>query len=938
MATERKDIITDDALRAPLDLADNVAVALLQNEKLLASFRELNTTLGAANSTGKVKKQVEELTLAEKELVKVQNQIAVAQAKNTDEYRKEEAQLQKVKKAIKEKTTLGDRDAKSVNAQNASYKVLRAALEANRAAYNDLAGAEQRASKEGQDLLRIIEDQDKAVKKGAAEVGKFNDNVGNYPTTMGKATAAFNTLTPSVSGFTQTILTATKATLAFLATPLGLFLGTIAVLLGPVISYLRNTGDGMDLVEKKTQGVKNAFAVLGDAVNEFGRQVLDNEVTLSSFTKTAGKFFSVVISGSNGGASAILEFQRQFPELAARMGEAAKAGEEFADAMDEIETRRAFQAVSNEKEENAIKRLIIQSKDRTKTEQERIDLIDQALDKESNLSLTRVKNAQDELGAVVNLAKSRVKLTEEFENEEEAALALAEALDKTDNQLRDQLLKSLVDLEKARGEDIALTEKLQNQRDALLDKAEEKDKKRQEDALKRAQKIQAAIFALEELRAQREVNSASNVLDRVEKELELEEIRNNHLLANDELLAEERALIEAKHQDNIAAIQRQGIADYIKEQEAGINKITEDRQRLLDDEIRQIQEAAIKAGTRTADTDKQILEAKKRVAEETIKLQIDGLEKILLVEGLNAEERAKIEEELAKLKIKLTDTVYQHLNDTEKESIENTRKTLETIKVIYADFANSIGALLGSLTERRLQNIDIEQHKVEEQHDRDVARSGDNARRKEEIEIDYQRKLAQLDKQRVSAQQRQARFDKVAGLLSVGINTAVNITKVFPNPVLMALAAALGVIQGAAIAAKPIPKYAHGVKSHPGGLAVVGDGGGAELIRTGGRAVLSPSSATLVDLPKGAEVLSHKDTMRHLALSNISPETLGTRDDARLEKAFGKAIDKLGKEILSTRKEISYLRVGSVVYEATKEGEELTKISRAASLGKWHSR
>jgi len=72
MATERKDIITDDALKAPLDLADNIAVALLQNEKLLTSFKELNTTLGNATSTGKVKKQVDELTLAEKELAKVQ--------------------------------------------------------------------------------------------------------------------------------------------------------------------------------------------------------------------------------------------------------------------------------------------------------------------------------------------------------------------------------------------------------------------------------------------------------------------------------------------------------------------------------------------------------------------------------------------------------------------------------------------------------------------------------------------------------------------------------------------------------------------------------------------------------------------------------------------------------------------------------------------------
>ncbi|MCJ0932545.1 phage tail tape measure protein [Virgibacillus halodenitrificans] len=56
-----------------------------------------------------------------------------------------------------------------------------------------------------------------------------------------------------------------------------------------------------------------------------------------------------------------------------------------------------------------------------------------------------------------------------------------------------------------------------------------------------------------------------------------------------------------------------------------------------------------------------------------------------------------------------------------------------------------------------------------------------------------------------------------------------------------------------------VPQYAKGTNSHPGGVAMVGDGkgsnAGSELIRIGSNYHLSPDKPTLVNLPKGAEVL-----------------------------------------------------------------------------------
>lgn len=57
------------------------------------------------------------------------------------------------------------------------------------------------------------------------------------------------------------------------------------------------------------------------------------------------------------------------------------------------------------------------------------------------------------------------------------------------------------------------------------------------------------------------------------------------------------------------------------------------------------------------------------------------------------------------------------------------------------------------------------------------------------------------------------------------------------------------------------PKYARGTDFHPGGLAIVGDGGGPELIRTpSGQIGLSPARSTLTYLPRGTEVLPYKQT------------------------------------------------------------------------------
>ncbi|MED3974616.1 transglycosylase SLT domain-containing protein [Priestia megaterium] len=94
-----------------------------------------------------------------------------------------------------------------------------------------------------------------------------------------------------------------------------------------------------------------------------------------------------------------------------------------------------------------------------------------------------------------------------------------------------------------------------------------------------------------------------------------------------------------------------------------------------------------------------------------------------------------------------------------------------------------------------------------------------------------------------------------------------------------------------------VPEYAKGTKGHKGGLAILGDGGEHELYRTpNGQVGLSPNTDTLMNLPKGTEVLSGKQTKE--AMAAIPMYKKGTNKLADGAKAVGGWIkDKAGDAV-----------------------------------------
>lgn len=224
------------------------------------------------------------------------------------------------------------------------------------------------------------------------------------------------------------------------------------------------------------------------------------------------------------------------------------------------------------------------------------------------------------------------------------------------------------------------------------------------------------------------------------------------------------------------------------------------------------------------------------------------------------------------------------MNDAARDSLGETAGIFEGLSGIMADVAeegklsfknmaqsvrkivSGITSLMTDIYDARIENIEKEQEANDEAYDKEIERiekleengaiSTEEAEaRKRAAEDKTAAKNAELEKKKAALQEKQAKWDKANSIVQAGIATALAITKALPNLVLAALVGAMGAAQIAVIAAQPIPKYAKGTKDHPGGLAIVGDGGKKEGIITDNGLFVTPDKPTLVNLPAHAQVI-----------------------------------------------------------------------------------
>lgn len=283
-------------------------------------------------------------------------------------------------------------------------------------------------------------------------------------------------------------------------------------------------------------------------------------------------------------------------------------------------------------------------------------------------------------------------------------------------------------------------------------------------------------------------------------------------------------------------------------------------------------------------------------------MDIEGNTALLEGYGMAHAEALNLAKQLADAEMAIDDAVTTHrLNnmdrttDTHKKAVEDRIANEERWLSAAQEAIGNITDLVGTLFDGQIAKIEEQQEANQAQYDAQIANIEALAERgaitqeeaelrKREAEAATAKREEELAKKKAQAEYKRAVGEKANSIAQIGIATALGIMKASPNWVNMALVAAMGAIQLATAIAQPIKAYKAGTDYHPGGLAIVGDGGKREVVETGGKYWLTPKVPTLVEMPKGSKVfpdyldfianeapVNYGDLIAAMPLPDISP-------------------------------------------------------------------
>ncbi len=211
---------------------------------------------------------------------------------------------------------------------------------------------------------------------------------------------------------------------------------------------------------------------------------------------------------------------------------------------------------------------------------------------------------------------------------------------------------------------------------------------------------------------------------------------------------------------------------------------------------------------------------------------------------------------------------------------------LQERKARYFEVVNGLEQLGNQLAqsafERKQQEFDEEMSmldrriaKEREIIEQSVGSEEEKSKRLGELRIREEALRENLEKRRRKMEYDRAKAEKIAALASIFIDVAQKIVMLKAQAAILAVNNPVGaaralagipfILAGAAvgiatIAAQPLPKYAEGVKDHPGGQAIMGDAYRRELvIEKDGSMWVTAAQPTVYDLPKHSMVLPDAD-------------------------------------------------------------------------------
>lgn len=865
---QRQDIITDEAIQAPLILTKNLEDAVTVMQKVRESAIQYSSAIGNTDSTKKLGDATVELSKEQEQLIKIQNQIAVQVAKNNDEYRAYQEQLKKVNDELKNNRANSDDWVRQATQQNSSLIKLEDALNKNRVAYANLRTEQERNGKVGKDLLHVIQDQDKGVKAIRDSMGQAQAHVGAYREEIEKLIPGLKTVSPELAEVGEMALGA-GAKIGGFASALGVIAAVVALGIGAVAQFFERTEEGAAKQKETMAVLSSTWALFAEQLAVLGGHIYDY---------TIGPITHFIAGLTDAGRDSI----------------------EAAHELEEIEKRNIENIVERSKVQLEANKLMFDARDKlNKSDEERLDAAkeaDKLLKKQSEVNVQLLK---DEYEAKAKIIRQRYA-DPTLELQKEQALLQARINDAENEYFqgsrRRQALIITIDRE-------ILDRKINNEKEyteTVITNAETR--------IKADMRVNKVILALadsnleDKLVAQRQYNEDEIRLVNVAASKEIEALR---AAAKTQIVA---AGGDAAHVAEIKKI-------FIEKETAILAKAQEDQFALLEKGKQEQAKIII-------DNSAYFIALKKRIAEEGKQKDLANLEesfadgKVSLLKYTT--EKFKILRGGSDLDLSILKQGYQDELDALQKYLatslnltdENKKATLALIAGLRKDIATiNATANVDEVTARKetnkklleLQNqflastLEVgnnlflaEQEQIQKRldllntqqdeelklaenisHDKTELQEIEE-KRKLEIEKKYTAKREEEQKKLRKSQHDQAIFQRDLAAFSIAIHTAEAVVAALsPPPIglgpiagipLGVIIGAIGLLEEVALFSKPIPGYAKGRDGGKGEYAIVGEAG-PELVLGGGKAKLyDVPGPVLTYLNPGDKVFTAQET------------------------------------------------------------------------------
>jgi hypothetical protein len=245
------------------------------------------------------------------------------------------------------------------------------------------------------------------------------------------------------------------------------------------------------------------------------------------------------------------------------------------------------------------------------------------------------------------------------------------------------------------------------------------------------------------------------------------------------------------------------------------------------------------------------------------------------VAELTSKQRAKAYEDAAKAELLVTKEVKIQIADEDKKAYDKRLAEMKKWQKAYeAGLAEEVKKKKEAEDEKEKRilktieltqtitdgvfglyqaNLNNEMNLLNKRYEEEVRLADGNKQRLTEIEQEKAAKEKEIKTKQFQAEQ-------AAAVARVIFETASQVAKWASSPVTAPLAALTLAVQAAQIGfilAQPVPEFAEGTKGKPfkGGKAMVGERGVEKVVTESGKVYFTPPTATLVDLPKGSQVI-----------------------------------------------------------------------------------